>query len=165
MSKTIMNAAKQKKARAVMTLAGAAGLAGMAGCEGRPTLFPNPDPNLRHTSTELAADSARRFPYKADAPHAKEAKARAQVGYSLNRLEVVNFTGQDWDDVEVWVNRKYVCHVPKMETGKLKEVHFPMLFDEKGTYFPFDNLKTRVETVELYRNGTLYEIVCHNADF
>ena len=137
----------------------------IAGCQGRPTLFPNPDPTLRKTSTQLAADSARRFPYKAEAPHAVEESARAQVAYSLNRLEVVNFSDEDWSDVEVWVNRKYVCHVPRMESRKLKEVHFPMLYDETGTYFPFDNKETRVETVELFRDGTMYDVTVKPADY
>lgn len=140
------------------------GLAALVGCEGTPTLFPNPDPNLRHTSTELAADAAKRFPYKAEAPRAREDKARAQVKYSMNRLEIVQFTGQDWDDVEVWVNRTYVCYVPKMQDRKLKEVHFPMLFNEKGNKFPFDNSKVRVERVEVLRDGTIYEVTSQVAE-
>src|SRR5688572_25257157 len=80
-------------------------LAAMAGCEGRPTIFPNPDPTLRKSSTELAADAAKRQ-YPADAPRVKQTNARAQVAYTLNRLEVLNFSGADWDGVEVWVNRK-----------------------------------------------------------
>ena len=134
------------------------GAALIVGCQGRPTLFPNPDPSLRKTSTQLAADAARRFPYKADAPHAVETSARAQVAYSLNRLEVVNFSEEDWSDVEVWVNRRYVCHVPRMESRKLKEVHFPMLYDDTGAYFPFDNKEMRIETVELFRDGTMYAV-------
>ena len=130
----------------------------LVGCQGRPTLFPNPDPSLRKTSTQFAADAARRFPYKADAPHAVENSARAQVAYSLNRLEVVNFSEEDWSDVEVWVNRRYVCHVPKMESRKLKEVHFPMLYDDTGAYFPFDNKRMLVETVEIFRDGTMYAV-------
>lgn len=141
----------------LLAVASAASL--LTGCQGRPTLFPNPDPSLRKTSTQLAADAARRFPYKADAPHAVESSARAQVAYSLNRLEVLNFSDEDWSDVEVWVNRKYVCHVPKMESRKLKEVHFPMLYDETGAYFPFDNKQTRVETVEIFRDGTMYALI------
>jgi hypothetical protein len=136
----------------------------MAGCEGRPTIFPNPDPQLRKTSTQLAADAAKRHPYPADAPRVKQTQVRAQVAYSLNRLEVLNFSGSDWDGVEVWVNRKYVCYLPTMQAGKLKEVHFPMLYDDTGRYFPFDNRKERVESVELYRDGTVNEIVCGIAD-
>jgi hypothetical protein len=135
------------------------------GCSGRPTLFGNPDPALRKTSTELAADAAKRFPYRGDAPRMQETRARAQVGYSLNRVEVVNFSNEDWQDVEVWVNGTYVCYVPKMESRKLKEIHFPMLFNERGQSFPMDNKQVRVEKVEIFRAGRLHEVVCHNADF
>lgn len=136
-----------------------------AGCADRPTLVPNPDPNLRKTRSELSADAAQRFPYKANAPRSFEPRARAQVGYVVNRLEIVNFSGQDWQDVEVWVNGRYVCHVPRMEDRQLKEVHFPMLYDEDGRTFPTDNRRQRVEKVELYRDGTLYSIVCRPRDW
>ena len=136
------------------------------GCvhDGGPTLFPNPDPNLRMTSEQFAANAAKRV-YPASARKAKEPKARAQAAYSLNRLEVVNFTGEAWRDVEVWVNGTHVCHVPVMEDRKLKEVHFPMLFDQNGNNFPLDNKRVRVNRVEVFRNGVLYELVCHNADW
>ena len=135
------------------------------GCEGQPTLFANPDPALRHTSTEFSADSAKRFPYNEAAPHGVEPKCRAQAAYMLNRLEIVNFTGQDWTEVDVWVNRQYVCHVPKMEDRKLKEVHFPMLYNDKGEHFPMDNRKEFVRKVEVCRDGKFYDVVVHNADF
>jgi hypothetical protein len=134
------------------------------GCANRPTLFANPDPNLRKTRDELAADASTRFPFKEHLPQAKEVKARAEAAYLLNRLEVVNFTGQDWTNVEVWVNRQYVCFVPVMEDRKLKEIHFPMLYDGAGRHFPMDNRQVRVEKVEILRDGTLYEIVCKPAD-
>src|SRR5688500_4225302 len=159
-----MNATTTIRSTLTMLVLAVLLLATMAGCEGRPTVFPNPDPQLRKTSTQLAADAARRHPYPAEAPRVKQNQARAQVAYSLNRLEVLNFSGADWDGVEVWVNRKYVCYVPRMQNGKLKEVHFPMLFDESGKYFPFDNTKVRIESVELYRAGTVNEIVCGIAD-
>jgi hypothetical protein len=137
----------------------------LAGCGDQPTLFANPDPELQHTNKEWQGEAQAHFPYKSDAPHEKEAKVRAQVGYDLNRLEVVNFTGKDWDDVEVWVNRRYVCHLPKLQDRQLKEVHFSMLYDAVGNTFPWDNSKVRVEKVELYHDGTMYDIVCHNADW
>jgi hypothetical protein len=140
----------------------AAGLMAIAGCS-QPTMFANPDPSLRKSVPELKEDSATRFPYKADAPRALEPKARALVGYDLHRVEVLNFTGEDWSDVEVWVNREYVCYVPKMESRKLKEIHYPMLYNELGQSLPFS--KSLVRTVEIYRNGTMYQIACHPVDF
>ena len=139
-----------------------AGLLAVAGCS-QPTMFANPDPNLRKSVPELKLDSAKRFPYKADAPHALEPKARALVGYDLHRVEVVNFSDEDWSDVEVWVNRQYVCHVPRMQSRQLKEIHYPMLFNELGQSLPFS--KSLVKTVEIYRNGTMYQITSHPVDF
>lgn len=134
---------------------------GIGGCSDnpRPTVFANPDPALRRGVRDLKADAAARA-YHDQAPRAKEPRARAEVAYMDNRLELVNFTGQDWTDVEIWVNGRWVCHVPKMEDRKLKEIHFPMLFDQSGKNFPLDNRQTRVEKVEVFRNGTLYEVYC-----
>ncbi len=87
------------------------------------------------------------------------------MGYTLKRVEIVNFTGQDLEDIEVWVNRRYVCYVPKMQDRQLKEIHFPMLYDEQGKTFHIDKDNVRVEKVELFKDGKLYEIVCHSADF
>jgi hypothetical protein len=99
-------------------------------------------------------------------PKALEIKARAQVAYPLNRMEVVNFSEKDWEDVEVWVNHKYVCHVPKMQSRQLKEIHFPMLFDEKGNSFPMNSNKGKmlVRSVEILRNGKMYQVTVEAAD-
>ena len=142
-------------------------LAAVCGCTDRPTIFDNPDPNLRLSSSELRGDALARFPYKEEAPKAHEIKARAQVAYQLNRMEVVNFSEADWDDVEVWVNHKYVCHVPKMQRGQLKEIHFPMLFDEKGNSFPMNSNKGEmlVRSVEILRDGKMYQLTVEAADY
>src|SRR5688500_17499938 len=71
------------------------------GCTEGPALTPNRDPALRKAKTEFAADAARRHPYKADAETGGEAVARAQVGYALDRLDVINLSDEDWSDVEV----------------------------------------------------------------
>ena len=55
-------------------LIGSAALLG--GCAGRAEIFPNSEPALRHTAAEFAADAAKRFPYKADAPRGGVAAAR-----------------------------------------------------------------------------------------
>src|SRR5256885_14240904 len=79
----------------------------LIGCAGRTQLIPNSDPALRRTSAQFAADAAKRFPYKADAPQGGNAKGRCQVGYTLNVLEITNLSEEDWNDVEIWVNRAY----------------------------------------------------------
>lgn len=136
----------------------------LCGCGDRPTLFKNPDPELRKTRTELKAD-ARQRSYPEEAPRIYEPKARAQVAYMLRRVELVNFTDEDWSDVDVWVNRQYVCHVPHLQRHQLKEIHFPMLYDSAGKALTITRANPRVETVELYKDGTLYAITCHNADW
>ena len=50
------------------------------GCEGRSTLIPNSDPALRRTSTEFAADAAKRFPYPTDAAKAGAASVADAIG-------------------------------------------------------------------------------------
>ena len=141
-------------------------LLGIWGCSDRPTIFDNPDPNLRLSSSELRGDAISRFPYKQEAPKAREIQARAQVAYQINRMEVVNFSQSDWDDVEVWVNHKYVCHVPKMQRGQLKEIHFPMLFDEKGNSFPMNSNqgKMLVRSVEILHDGKMYQVTVEAAE-
>ena len=141
-------------------------LCGISSCSDRPTIFNNPDPNLRLSSSELRGDVIMRFPYKQEAPKAKEIQARAQVAYALNRMEMVNFSGKDWEDVEVWVNQKYVCHVPKWQSGQLKEIHFPMLFDEKGNSFPMNSNKGQmiVRSVEVLRDGKMYQLTVEAAE-
>jgi len=142
-------------------------LLGVWGCTDRPTIFDNPDPNLRLSSSELRGDALARFPYKQDAPKAMESKARAQVAYQINRMDVVNYSQADWEDVEVWVNHQYVCHVPKMQRGQLKEIHFPMLFDEKGNSFPMNSNKGQmlVRSVEILRDGKMYQLTVEAADY
>ncbi|MDW8263615.1 MAG: hypothetical protein RMJ35_13890, partial [Phycisphaerales bacterium] len=97
-------------------------LAVLVGCAQRPPIFLANDPALRRPSVELAADAVKRFPYKADAPRGGEAVGRAQVGYWLNVLEIVNLSDEDWNDVEVWVNKAYVAHLPSMPRGQLKTI-------------------------------------------
>src|SRR5690348_84769 len=102
--------------------------ASLVGCSGRAELFPNSDVSLRKPSTAFAADAAKRFPYKLDAPRAGQAEARAQVGYQLDVLEIVNLSNEEWNDVEVWVNQQYVVSLKKMEPHVLKRLTFQMLF-------------------------------------
>jgi hypothetical protein len=136
-------------------------LLSVAGCN-QPTLFANPDPNLRKNIPELKADAAKRFPYKANVPHAFEPKARAQVGYDLHRVEVVNFSNEDWSNVEVWVNCQYVCHIPVMQSRQLKQLGYKMLINDLGQHFPED---ITVWRVELYRNGTMYRVISHPGEY
>ena len=144
----------------LITVAGVAfiALAMSLGCSGRPALIPNPDKNLRKASAQFAADAAVRHPYKAEIPRGGEAIARSQVGYSMDRLDLVNLSQEEWTDVELWVNEKYVIHLPKVEPNQLKLIQFQMLFDDKGNYFPTDNKKVLVSKVEVLKDGKMFDV-------
>lgn len=131
-----------------------------AGCAGRPQFVPNSDKRLNKTSTQYAADAAKRFPYKSDAPRAGTALARAQVGYQLDQFDVINLSSEPWTDVEVWVNQSYVVALPAMEPNVLKRVNFRMLYDANGNYFPLDNDKpqNRFQKVEILQGGKMYDV-------
>jgi hypothetical protein len=141
-------------------------LLALSGCMDRATIFENPDKSLHKPISAFRSDALDRFPYKAEAPKEKEIRARAQVGYPYNRLEVVNFTEQDWENVELWVNRKYVCLIPKMQSRKLKEIHFPTLMDEKGKSFPMNSHKSEdlIRSVEVFRDGKMYQVTVEATD-
>lgn len=143
-------------ATAAMILTGCAG--------GRPALMPNPDKNLRKASAQFAADAAVRHPYKAEAPRGGEAIARSQVGYTLDRLDLINLSSDEWQDVEIWVNQKYVVHLPRVEPNTLKIINFQMLYDDKGNYFPTNNKKVLVNKVEMLKDGKMYDIPVRLAD-
>jgi hypothetical protein len=51
-----------------------------------------------------------------------------------------------------------------MPKGKLERLTFQMLFDDAGNSFPTDNSKTRVETVEIYKDGKMYDMKTALAD-
>jgi hypothetical protein len=138
----------------------------LAGCAGRAQLWPNSDPALRRTSTQFAADAAKRFPYKADAPRGGTAIGRAQVGYTLNKIEILNNSDQDWNDVEVWINKAYVVHLPvlKARADKVTTIPFQAIFNDQGQSFPTDNSKILVNKVEVYYGGKMYDVPSQMAD-
>jgi hypothetical protein len=141
----------------------------LAGCAGKPQLLPNRDSSLNKTAAQFAADAARRHPYKSDAPRGGEIAGRAQVGYWSDTLEITNLSDTDWDDFEVWVNKKYVIHVdhlakPIAGSPNLVRFTFYMLFDDAGNSFPTDNRKTLVDSVEIYKDGKMYDMKKQQAD-
>ncbi len=140
----------------------------LTGCSGRPGVLPHSDPALRKSSAEFSAESARRYPYKADAPRGDDAQARAQVGYSLNRIDIANLSDTEWTDVEVWINGKYVVVLPTLPPGELRSLNFQMIFDDSGHYFPLKNDAKRPETmvnqIEILRDGVMYTVPLRLAD-
>ena len=138
----------------------------MAGCEGRPGLIPNSDASLNKTSTQFAADAARRFPYPGE-PRGGTASGRAEIDVMLTRLQILNSSNEDWNDIDIWVNQSYVCHVPTIPTGKQKveTIQFEMLYNVKGDYFTTEGGKHPVTSVEMRRNGKTYQIPIVMAEY
>ena len=79
-------------------------------------------------------------------------------------LEVANLSDADWEDVEVWINKKYVVWVPKIAKGNLERFTFQMIFDDAGHSFPTDNSTIRVKNVEIYKEGKMYDVRTQLAD-
>lgn len=136
------------------------------GCSGRPSVLPNSDPELRKTMAELAADAAKRHPYKTDVPRGGEALARASVDYTFKTIQILNYSDIDWEDVEIWVNQNYVVYVPKIPHAKegAKTLDFQMLFDDKGEYFWTEHGKVKIDQLEMLREGKMYTIKMSPAD-
>lgn len=134
------------------------------GCAGRPSLFPNSEPGLRKTSAQFAADAAKRFPYKSNLPRGGELAARAEVDYMLDELVVANLSQEDWENVELWVDQKFVVFVPKITHGKEVSLPFQMIYDDAGNYIPTHNLKEKLTKLEANMNGKMCDIPVRLAD-
>ena len=145
-----------------------AALIPLAGCAGRPSLIPNSDPALRKTSAQFASDAAKRHPFNTSLQNGGTAKGRAQVGYGRDTIEIVNLGTEDWQNVEVWANRKYVVFVPRIRAGadRVTTLNFQMMFDDKGHSFPVDNRTPdrMVRQLEIVRDGTIYSVTFAQAD-
>jgi hypothetical protein len=133
--------------------------AGIWGCvgDGEPTLLPNADPALRKNALQLTSDAARRS-YEASAPRGTDPQARAQYNLMSGNFELVNLSGQDWTNVEVWVNQTYVLFVPKMEMNVAKRLDFNMFYDQHAHHFATEDGKTPLQSLEIYHDGTLYTV-------
>jgi hypothetical protein len=155
-----------RKEFGVMVIIGAAllGVALLGGCAGRTSILPNSDKALRKTSVEFAADAAKRT-YPTDAPRGGEAQAQAAVDHGfLNRIEIVNLSDANWGGTELWVNEKYVVYVPEWPSRRMEQLTFAMLYDREGGSFPVNNKKLRVEKVEVFHDGKLYNVPAKLAD-
>jgi hypothetical protein len=156
------------RARLAIAVVAMAALVGLGGCGARLPLLPNSDPALRKKPADFAADAALRHPFKDDAPSGGEAKGRADVDYSNGFVEVVNLSDEDWNDVEFWINRRYVVFVPKLEKNgpKVTTLNFWMFYDEKGNAFHTTNGPdaTRITQLEMYRAGKMYTLKLQLAD-
>jgi hypothetical protein len=134
------------------------------GCSGRTALIPVSDPDLKKTSSEFAADAAKRT-YPANVPNGGKAEALADVDYGVfNRMQISNLSDEVWSDMELWVNEKYVVALNNWPGKTLKKVNFAMLYDRDGKMFPTNNKDVRVQKIELLRGGKMYTVPSKLAD-
>ena len=88
-----------------------------------------------------------------------------------SEIRLVNLSPDDWTDVEVWVNKRWVVFVPSIphqqaKTEGYRKFNFQMLYDKDGNYFPVNlvNSKVRVEQVEIFRDGKMYDVPVRLSD-
>jgi hypothetical protein len=145
--------------RGLLTIAMSSALTAMLGCTQRPPFVPNPDPALHKNASQFAADAAHRH-YETDAPKAGEANGRVEIDYGLHRVQIANSSTEDWNDIEVWVNQKYVVALPKIpgKASRAESIDFQMIFDEHGNHLPFNGEEEPVNTVEMYKDGKMYSL-------
>jgi hypothetical protein len=132
----------------------------VAGCtgDGSPTLIPNADPALRRTSTELAADSAKRS-YPANAPKEQKAIARADYNLMDRKFDLANTSDSDWKNVEVWINQEYVLSVPIFTRNSAETLNFELFYDQYGHHFQTYSGKNPVQSLQIYHDGKMYDVV------
>jgi hypothetical protein len=136
-----------------------AALLALNGCvEGRPTLLPNADSNLRKNSTQFAADAARRT-YEADAPKSNLTIARAEYSLMEKQFDMANLTNWNWKNVEVWVNQKYVLSLPEFAANSGEALNFQLFYDSDGHHFATDWGGNPVKSLQIYADGKMYDVV------
>ena len=148
----------KQRVAGVVSVASVVCLSLLAGCQGTGALIPASDPDLRKTAAQFAADSAKRS-YPAEAPRGGDVQALASVDYGVfNRVEMMNLSDEPMDELEVWINEKYVFHATKWPARSLKKVNFATLYDRDGKPFPMDNKKVRISKIEVFKDGKLYNV-------
>ncbi len=140
-----------------------------AGCAQRPSIIPNSDPALNKKTAEFSADAVNRHPIKSDLPKAGAADGVAAINYTAETVQLANLSGESWENLEVWINGKYVVFVPKVEPGKLRTLNFSMFFDGRGNAIPKatkeqKELSPRVASVQVLRNDAWYDMPLKLAD-
>jgi hypothetical protein len=145
--------------RIVLMMFGVAGGVAVTGCTTRPPFLTNADPALRKSAATFAADAAHRS-YEADAPNGGHAQGTNEVDYGIDRLTIVNTSNDDWNDVEIWLNKKYVIMVPQIpaHAARAEMISFKTIYDQNGNYFPLDSSVTPIDTIEMYRDGKMYSL-------
>ena len=131
----------------------------LGGCvEGTPTILPNADADFHKTSTQFAADAAKRS-YEADAPKADVTIARAQFNLMEKQFDMANLTNWDWKNIEVWVNQRYVLMVPYFAKNSGEALNFQMFYDQDGHHFSTNFGGNPVKSLQIYADGKMYDVV------
>lgn len=126
------------------------------GCQGNAVLIRNTDTSLNKSAATFASEAKEYFPYPADAQRGERIDARAEIGYMWNVVNIVNYSAQDWENVELWVNKSYVLPLAKMEAGQTKRISFKMIYNDQGEYFPLGG--TMIKELEIKKDGILYTV-------
>jgi hypothetical protein len=137
--------------------------ASVLGCEGSVSLLPDADPALRKPPAVFSADAAKRQ-YEADAPKVQDSQSRAQYALILREIDLANISNKDWSNVEVWINGQYVVYCPSFDKKSDKCLYFTMFYDQSGHHFDTQNGQNPVKSLEVYRDGVLYQVTDHVAD-
>lgn len=133
---------------------------GLAGCtsEGHTSFWANPDSVMRRSAAEFAADAAKRG-YPATATRNTQVCARAEFEQMMGRVDLVNLTPADINEVDVWINQQYVVHVPVLKTQGDEKLDFEMFYNRDGHKFETDGGKNPIKTIELFHDGQIYPVI------
>jgi len=127
------------------------------GCTDTPGMLRNQDASLRRPTSVIRADAAQRV-YPSEAPRVRGLASRSQIGYMAKTVEVANLSTEDWENVEVWVNKQFVVFLPRIEKGTLRAIPFDAMFDRDGRHIPKNSRTFVVETVEVFMGGKLHDV-------
>lgn len=129
----------------------------VAGCTSRPTLVPNEDPALNRPAEQLAADAIKKFPYPADLAISPDPiPVRAELGYWINEISLVNYGDADLDNVDIWINQTHVVGPLKLQAKKVRKLPFEVFFDAMGKRFPRDGV--RITSLELRIDDVMHKV-------
>ena len=129
--------------------------AACAGCKNA-TVFPSSDGTLNKPAADFAADAAARFPYPSNLQNAGPIRGLAEIGYDANVINLANYSGGTWTDVELWVNRSYVLHLATVDTSEAKLLPFKLFYDASSQHLPEQGVY--VTSLELKKDGVLYAV-------
>lgn len=132
----------------------------IVGCQQNAVILPNSDSSLNKPAKAFQEEAIAHFPYPADLPRGGELPARAEIGYMVDVITLVNYSKQDWSDVELWVNKQYVLPMAMLaataEGSKATRIPFKIIYDDRGQHFPSSG--ATVDTLELKLNGKMYDV-------